>query len=222
MLLVAALLVVSFVTSEYVVLLSLLGVVLVGVYGARISVSYCFKVLKIPAIFILILIVVNGFLMTGETTLVGVGAFNLTDVNLIQNGLAFLRLTVVILAVVILMRTTKSYEFSLAMASFLSPLTRMGVKTGGFLLILKMVSRFIPTLSLEAKRILSAQASRGLDIKTASISRKIKLITALLVPVFVISIKRADQLTDAMLVRGYVLNGKRTSYRTLKNEEGLK
>jgi len=38
----------------------------------------------------------------------------------------------------------------------------------------------------------------------------------LLLPVFVVAIKRADDLSNSMAVRGYVLDQERTSYQTLK------
>jgi len=52
----------------------------------------------------------------------------------------------------------------------------------------------------------------------ALILKKMRLIGALLLPVFVVAIKRADELSDSMAVRGYVMNQKRTSYQILRKD----
>jgi len=207
--------VVAFLVSDILLLTSLLVGVMAIVYVSKISIRYVFNVLKLPALFILLMVIIDGFLVADGRVMMAIGTFQLTDVSLMRNLIAFVRLAIVILSVVVLMKTTKSYEFMLAMEAFMAPLKKMGMQTDGFLLTLKIVGRFIPTLTMEAQKILNAQASRGLDIRHAKIAQKIKLITALLIPVFVISMKRGDQLADAMSVRGYVLNGERTSYRTL-------
>ena len=210
--------VVAFLVRDFWVLASLFTGVLAVVVMSKIPISYGIKVLKLPALFILLMVIVDGFLTIDGRVLIGVGIFQLTTVSLIGHLLTFMRLAIVILSMVILMKTTKSYGLMLAIEAFLSPIRKLGIPTDGFLLTLKIVSRFVPTLFIEAQKILNAQASRGLDIKDATLSQKIKRMTALFIPVFVISMKRGEQLADAMLVRGYVLNGGRTSYRTLQRD----
>jgi len=215
--LVAALVVavITFLVSDVLLLTSWLAGVIGAICVSKISMRSAFTVLKLPALFILLMVIIDGFLNTDGYGIIELGQFLLTDLSLMRNLIAFIRLAIVILSTVVLMKTTKSYEFMLTMEAFVSPLKKMGLQTDGFLLTLKIVGRFIPTLRMEAQKILNAQASRGLDIKHAKPLQKVKLITALLIPVFVISMKRGDQLADAMSVRGYVLNGERTSYRTL-------
>jgi len=216
-LVVLVVMVVTFAISDWLFLAGLLAGVGVALWIGKISLVYCLNVLRLPALFILLMVVADGFLTRSGDVILGIGIFQLTDANLLRSLMAFMRLVIVILSAVVLIKTTKSYEFMLAMEAFVSPLKKAGMQTDGFLLTLKIVGRFIPTLTMEAQKILNAQASRGLDIKHTKLLQKVKIITALLIPVFVISMKRGDQLADAMSVRGYVLNEERSSYRSLKS-----
>lgn len=83
-------------------------------------------------------------------------------------------------------------------------------------MMMSIAIRFIPTLIKEATRILKAQASRGVDFKEASFKHRTKQIISLLVPMFIISHKRAEELAYAMEARGYVPRKKRTSLFELK------
>ena len=64
----------------------------------------------------------------------------------------------------------------------------------------------------QAHRVFKALAARGVDYYNSSLVSKIAAVRALLVPMFILSFKRSDQLADAMDVRLYNYNGKRTSY----------
>jgi energy-coupling factor transport system permease protein len=57
---------------------------------------------------------------------------------------------------------------------------------------------------------MKAQASRGVDFKESTFKEKISQVISLLIPVFVISFKRSEDLGNAMEVRGYIIGAKRT------------
>ena len=76
--------------------------------------------------------------------------------------------------------------------------------------------RFIPTLIEETQRIMNAQASRGVDFENGGLKEKIFSILSLIVPLFVSSFDRAEQLANAMEARGYDPNRTRTRYKVLK------
>lgn len=83
-----------------------------------------------------------------------------------------------------------------------------------FTMIITIAFRFVPTLVDEASRIFKAQASRGMDFKNGSFKTKTKSIIVLIVPLFVSSFTKADDLSNAMETRGYDPYSKRTSYRS--------
>ena len=53
-------------------------------------------------------------------------------------------------------------------------------------------------------------------MKSLAVKQKVKQIVTLLIPMFFISITRAEDLANAMEARGYVPSRKRTRYRQLK------
>ncbi len=63
---------------------------------------------------------------------------------------------------------------------------------------------------------MKAQASRGVDLKEGKFKEKIVAILSLIVPLFVSSFQRAEDLANAMEARGYVPDAKRTRYKQLK------
>ena len=63
---------------------------------------------------------------------------------------------------------------------------------------------------------MNAQASRGVDFQEGSIKAKVTQIISLLIPMFVISFKRAEDLSNAMEARGYIIGEKRTKLDELK------
>ena len=66
---------------------------------------------------------------------------------------------------------------------------------------------------MKQKKILKAQASRGVDFKEGKIGAKVMQIISLLVPMFVIAYKRAYDLADAMEARGFIPDAPRTSIK---------
>ena len=82
-------------------------------------------------------------------------------------------------------------------------------------MMISIALRFIPTLIEETERIMKAQASRGVDLKEGTLKEKIMAVLSLIVPLFVSSFQRAEELADAMEARGYVPSLPRTRYKQL-------
>ena len=139
------------------------------------------------------------------------------DVPLYKHGLVFgaytvIRVILIISFSTVLTLTTKPIELSNAIEWYLKPLELIKIKTSIFAMMLSIALRFIPTLYQETEKILKAQASRGVDFKENSLGKQIIQIISLLIPMFVISIKRASDLADAMEARGYIPGEKRTKF----------
>ena len=67
-----------------------------------------------------------------------------------------------------------------------------------------------------ASRVMRAQASRGVDFQHGRIASRITGITSLIVPLFVSSFIRSEELANAMECRGYDPRLKRTRYRVFR------
>ena len=144
-----------------------------------------------------------------------------TNLDLYRYGLEFgiftvARVIIIISFSTLLTLTTKPIDLSNAIEWILKPLELIKIKTSIFAMMLSIALRFIPTLFNETEKILKAQASRGVDFKESSLTKQVIQIVSLLIPMFVISIKRASDLADAMEARGYVPGEKRTKLLQMK------
>ena len=83
-------------------------------------------------------------------------------------------------------------------------------------MMISVTLRFIPTLILEADKVLKSQASRGADFKEVNFINKAFQMVSLIIPLFVITYKKAIDLTFAMEARGYIDNKERSSLHELK------
>lgn len=70
-------------------------------------------------------------------------------------------------------------------------------------MMMTIALRFIPTLIEETDKIMKAQMARGADFESGGIMAKAKSLIPLLVPLFISSFRRADELAMAMEARCY-------------------
>lgn len=136
--------------------------------------------------------------------------------GLIHGLFIIARVFVIIMASTTLTLTTKPTDLTNAIEWYLKPLELIKIKTSIFAMMVSIALRFIPTLFNETNKILKAQASRGVDFNEGKFMDQVKQIVSLLVPMFVISIKRAEDLADAMEARGYIPGEKRTKLVQMK------
>ena len=136
--------------------------------------------------------------------------FDIFEGGLIHGSFLIARVFIIILVSTTLTLTTNPTDLTNAIEWFLRPLELLKIKTSIFAMIISIALRSIPTLFNETNKILKAQASRGVDFNEGKLSEQIRQIISLLIPMFVISIKKADDLADAMEARGYIPGAKRT------------
>ena len=83
-------------------------------------------------------------------------------------------------------------------------------------MMMSMALRFIPTLTEETDKIMSAQKARGADFETGNLLQRAKALIPILVPLFVSAFRRADELAIAMESRCYHGGEGRTRMKQLK------
>jgi len=140
--------------------------------------------------------------------------------SLIRSLFIFLRIVNLIILTSILTHTTKTTELNQGLEKVLKPFKLIKLPVESIAMMISLTLRFIPTLLEETDKIIKAQASRGLDFKYSKLNKKIKQIISLLIPIFVISFQRSEDLANAMEVRGYVVGEERTSVDTFKSHSG--
>ena len=128
----------------------------------------------------------------------------------------FFRIVIIIMLTSLLTFTTMTTDINDGLEGILMPLKWVKVPVDVLAMMVSLTLRYIPTLLIETNKIMKAQASRGVDFKEASLKEKVTQVISLLIPVFVISFKRAEDLANAMEVRGYVIGQKRTKIDVLK------
>ncbi|WP_036463836.1 energy-coupling factor transporter transmembrane component T family protein [Mycoplasmopsis sturni] len=127
----------------------------------------------------------------------------------------FVRIYMMVLATSLLTNTTRPILLTKAIEDLMFPLKLFFVPTQIIAMIISIALRFIPTLLDESQRIMKAQSARGVDFKNGTIKDKVTSFTTLIIPLFVSSFAKADDLSDAMQTRGYDPYKKRTKYRHL-------
>jgi len=118
----------------------------------------------------------------------------------------FMALRVILLIVgtsVLLTYTTSPISLTDGIEKLLSPLKKIGIPVHVFAMMMTIALRFIPTLVEETEKIMNAQKSRGADFSSGSLIKRAKALIPLLIPLFVSSFKRADELAVAMECRCY-------------------
>ena len=143
------------------------------------------------------------------------GVVNIREGGIYQGTFIVARVFVIILVSTTLTLTTKPMDLANAIEWYLKPLELIKLKPSILAMMISIALRFIPTLFNETDKILKAQASRGVDFKEGKLFEQIKQIISLLIPMFVISFKRAVDLADAMESRGYIPGAKRTRLNQL-------
>ena len=137
------------------------------------------------------------------------------EAGLLSSAKIITRIVSLIFISALLTLTTKPTDLNNGLESLLKPLKLLKVNVSIMTMMISISLRFIPTLFNEAEKILKAQASRGVDFKESRFKDKITQIVSLMVPMFVISYKRAGDLADAMEARGYIPEATRTSINQL-------
>lgn len=140
----------------------------------------------------------------------------LTGVSLQMSIFILVRLVFVVLYTAILTLTTAPTEITYGLEKVFFPLKFIGIPVNKMALSISIALRFIPTIIDQSNRILKSQASRGIDYYNSDLKGKIVAVKSMLYPMINLTIKRADDLSDAMEVRLFSINSKRTNYRINK------
>ncbi|KUK38751.1 MAG: Cobalt transport protein, partial [Synergistales bacterium 54_24] len=114
-----------------------------------------------------------------------------------------LRLIFLVLFANLLTLTTSPMELADGLERLLSPLKPLGFPAHELAMMMTIALRFIPTLLNETDRIMKAQLARGAELDQGGIIKRLRAFIPVLVPLFVIVFKRADELAVAMEARGY-------------------
>jgi energy-coupling factor transport system permease protein len=182
---------------------------------ARIPLSFMIRGLR-PILWVILFTFLLHLLMTKEGVLLyKLGWLEIYEQGIKQGVFISLRFLLLVLVTTMLTLTTTPIEVTDGVESLLSPFKKFNLPVHELALMMSISLRFIPTLMEETDKIMKAQAARGVDFSSGSFQERIKAIVSLLVPLFISSFKRAEELATAMEARGYRGGEGRTKFRLL-------
>ena len=183
--------------------LTIITVSLVLIRG--ISVRTVLKSLKPIIIILIFTAIINVFLTSGAgEPLVSFWVIKIYTEGIIRA--VFMALRVILLIVgtsVLLTYTTSPIALTDGLESLLKPLKLIKIPVHLFAMMMTIALRFIPTLVEETEKIMNAQKSRGADFTSGGLLKRAKALIPILIPLFVSSFKRAEELATAMECRCY-------------------
>ena len=125
------------------------------------------------------------------------------------------RLAVLMLFAVLLPLTTAPLELADGIDALLKPFQKFGLPSNDIAMMIGMALRFIPLLMQETDKIIKAQLSRGARLDQGNLFQRAKAFIPVLIPLFVIIFRRADEIALAMEARGYDSGKGRTRRKPL-------
>ena len=126
------------------------------------------------------------------------------------------RLIMLVVGCSIMTFTTRPSNLTDGLESVMHPLKYIKVPVHEIAMMMSIALRFIPILMEETDKIMKAQLARGADFENGNIVKRVKNYIPVLVPLFVASFRRANELTLAMESRCYRGGENRTRMKPLK------
>ena len=173
------------------------------------------KSLKVIMIIVIITSLLNIFYSSG-TPIFEFWIFKITLDGIFRAIYVTVRIIALILISSALTFTTSPTDLTDAIERLMSPLKVFHIKVHEIAMMMTIALRFIPTLLDETDKIMSAQKSRGADMESGGIFKRVKAVVPVMIPLFVSSFRRANELEYAMECRCYRGGAGRTKMKIMK------
>ena len=182
---------------------------------SKVPIKFMLKGLKAIFFILIFTAVLNLFLTPGTAV------FQWQFIRITQEGIVMalkmaIRLTYLILGSSIMTLTTTPNHLTDGMEKGLGPLKKIHVPVHEIAMIMSIALRFIPILMEETDKIMKAQQARCADFESGNIFQRAKSLVPVLVPLFISSFRRANDLAMAMEARCYHGGEGRTKMKPLK------
>ena len=190
----------SLASFAFLVLLSLIIILL-----SKIPLKIVLRSLRAVIFILVFTFIINVFLTKGESE----PLFQIWKIKLYKEGLwtaLFISIRIFCLIIsssIFISFTTTPIQLTYAIESLLSPLKKIKVPVHDFAMMMSIVLRFIPALSEETEKIMTAQKARGADFSSGSLLQRARALIPVLIPLFVSAFRRSDELATAMECRCY-------------------
>lgn len=194
-----------FLAKSYWSMLSSVIFALLCIILSKVPLKVYLKNLKAILPIIIFTAIINSLYINEGQVLFDKWIITVTTGGLMRAGFMAIRIALLIFISSILTYTTTPNDLTDGIESLCSPLKFVGL--GSFVHILTMMMtialRFIPTLIEETQKIMNAQKARGADIDNGSLINRIRALIPILIPLLILSVRRAYDLAEAMECRCY-------------------
>ena len=195
--------IVALFSAEGVVTYALVFAALAAVVAlSKIKLKVILKSMK-PLLFIILLTGLLNLFYTQGTPLVSFWIFTITREGIFNALFMVLRIAMLLAGTFMLTYTTSPISLTDGLEKLLNPLKKIKVPVHELSMMMCIALRFIPTLIEETDKIINAQKARGADFETGNLLQRAKALVPILVPLFISSFRRADELAVAMECRCY-------------------
>ena len=169
-----------------------------------------------PVVFIVVCTAYLNLFYTSGTVLWSWGILKITEEGIWKAGFMVLRILMLIACTLLLTYTTSPILLTDGLEKLLRPLKKLNFPVHELSMMMSIALRFIPTLIQETDKIISAQKARGAAFDSGNLIQKAKALIPILIPLFISSFRRAEELAIAMECRCYHGDEGRTSLRQLR------
>jgi len=191
------------------------GIIILLLYLLSGVIGSALRVIRPGLFLITFTVLINMFFTPGHIVL-NLGFMAATREGLIQGLTVGTRFLYLIALSSLVTLTTSPVRMTDGLEKLMSPLRSVRFPVGELAMMINIALRFIPAFWEETDKIMKAQISRGADFESWHPMRRVRFMTALLVPLFINAFRKAEELSAAMESRGYVVGMQRTSLHDLK------
>ena len=212
-----------FVAKEIYAFAFLTLVAILTVIISRVPIRIVLKGLKPVVIIVIFTAILNMFLTKGEsepysfTVIPDFWTITIYKEGIINAGILALRIIILLVETSVLFSyTTTPIELTDGLETALAPLKKIKLPVHEFAMMMTIALRFIPTLVEETGKIMDAQKARGADFSSGGLIKRAKALIPIIIPLFISSFRRAEELAIAMECRCYHGGSGRTRMKKLK------
>ncbi len=156
-----------------------------------------------PILFIIVITTLLNLFYSGGEPIFSFWIISISKEGIWRTVTMLVRVVLLVIGTSLLTYTTSPIMLTDGLERLLTPLKKIKLPVHEFSLMMTIALRFIPTLIEEVDKISSAQKARGSDLETGNLIQRAKALVPILVPLFVSSFRRADELAVAMECRCY-------------------
>jgi len=184
----------------YVIVLTVLAVI---VKLSQLPLMTAISTVRRLWLFFIVIFFMNAFFYSADEPIFSWWLITFSHGGIMQGLRVVLNVAFIMVLGTVLTSTTAPIDMTHALEWLLKPLKLLRVPVEDVAMIINVAIQFIPTLIDESDMIKKAQTARGARFESKKLHEKALSFLPLLIPIFLASFRRADELSVAMEARGY-------------------